>query len=136
MVVQRAEELYIWADADGNGILDRNEFAEMIRSIDAVEGPGIRKAHHRASFFCAWPRITGNTTQAHDARLREMRNGGGEAPPRHPWDAIGKQEDGTVYKRVLRAVVKRLMRRHDLHEGDIVTKMEWDAAVNAVTFSG
>ena len=76
------------------------------------------------------------TTQAHDARLREMRNGGDEAPPRHPWDALGKQEDGTVYKRVLRAVVKRLMRRHDLHEGDIVTKMEWDAAVNAVTFSG
>ena len=136
MVVQRAEELYIWADADGNGILDRNEFAEMIRSIDAVEGPGIRKARHRALFVCAWPRITGNTTQAHDARLREMRNGDDEAPPRHPWDVLGKQEDGTVYKRVLRAVVKRLMRRHDLHEGDIVTKMEWDAAVNAVTFSG
>ena len=115
MVVQRAEELYIWADADGNGILDRNEFAEMIRSIDAVQGPGIRKLH--------------------DARLAAMRNGD-EAPPRHPWDALGKQEDGTVYKRVLRAVVKRLMRRHDLHEGDIVTKMEWDAAVNAVTFSG
>ena len=75
------------------------------------------------------------TTQAHDARLQEMANGDAE-PPRHPWDALGKQEDGTVYKRVLRAVVKRLMRRHDLHEGDVVSKMEWDAAVNAVTFSG
>ena len=126
---------YIWADADGNGLLDRNEFAEMIRSIDALEGPSIRKARSRASLVCAWPRITGNTTQAHDARLQEMANGDAE-PPRHPWDALGKQEDGTVYKRVLRAVVKRLMRRHDLHEGDVVSKMEWDAAVNAVTFSG
>ena len=115
VVVQRAEQLYTWADADGNGILDRDEFAEMIRSIDAVEGPPIRKAH--------------------DARLRAMANGD-EEPPRHPWDVLGKQEDGTVYKRVLRAVVKRLMRRHDLHAGDTVSKMEWDAAVNAVTFSG
>ena len=115
VVVQRAEQLYTWADADGNGILDRDEFAEMIRSIDAVEGPLIRKAH--------------------DARLRAMANGDDE-PPRHPWDVLGKQEDGTVYKRVLRAVVKRLMRRHDLHAGDTVSKMEWDAAVNAVTFSG
>ena len=115
VVVQRAEQLYTWADADGNGILDRDEFAEMIRSIDAVEGPLIRKAH--------------------DARLRAMANGD-EEPPRHPWDVLGKQEDGTVYKRVLRAVVKRLMRRHDLHAGDTVSKMEWDAAVNAVTFSG
>ena len=87
----------------------------MIRSIDAVEGPLIRKAH--------------------DARLRAMANGD-EEPPRHPWDVLGKQEDGTVYKRVLRAVVKRLMRRHDLHAGDTVSKMEWDGAVNAVTFSG
>ena len=123
MVVQRAEELYIWADADGNGILDRDEFAEMIRSIDAVD-LSAHFVHHVILH------------KAHDARLRAMRNGGDEAPPRHPWDALGKQEDGTVYKRVLRAVVKRLMRRHDLHEGDIVTKMEWDAAVNAVTFSG
>ena len=55
MVVQRAEELYIWADADGNGILDRNEFAEMIKSLDAVEGPGIRKAQNRAYIFLARP---------------------------------------------------------------------------------
>lgn len=128
VVVQRAEQLYTWADADANGTLDRNEFAEMIRSIDPVEGPSIRKVHDA--------RLRDMAGAAGAARAAAGDSNGAEEPHKHPWDALDVQEDGTVYKRVLRTVVKRLMKRHDLSRGDSVSKFEWDGAVNEVTFSG